>query len=398
MSSEDNTERFERWKQENISTPPSLSQASLLLSRLQQSLRLLSGDLNHDSLRKVLKGVGRETALLTQILTAKDLPLTSRLSAAVGKLVAELSGEGKSLDASTLRTLSHAIDCLRGFGTEKAISLQLQRLPMHVLVLDDDPVCRKIMEQALDAEFMSVVLCETAEEALNRLNASCFDVVLSDISMPEVDGFSFIQRLRQIKLHAQTPVVFVTGLDDLVTRSKSRLTGGCDLIAKPVKPAELTVKIIAFAWKNRLLHDPPTTEPTPKPLPSDRSRSGGEAPGKRPGQSQIGVVSVSPEGRIKSINRDAANLLGYSADELQNEEIARFLTEKVEVGEAKALTADRLAEHARRATSTLVRGLHKTGESYSMQLRVSRSGTGKTALFVCLLTANPEPSAPPRTS
>lgn len=398
MSFEDNTERFERWKQENISTPPSLSQASLLLGRLQQSLRLLSGDLNHDSLRKVLKGVGRETALLTQILTAKHLPLTSRLSASVGNLVAELSGERKSLDASTLRTLSHAVDCLRSYSTEKAISPQLQRLPIHVLMLDDDPVYRKIMERALGAEFMSVVVCETAEEALNRLNANYFDVVLSDISMPEVDGFAFIQRLRQIKMHANTPVVFVTALDDLVTRSKSRLTGGCDLIAKPTKPAELTVKIIAFAWKNRLLHDPPASEPTAKPSLSNGLKSGSGAPGKRTGQNRIGVVSVSPEGWIKSINPDAASMLGYSSDELRNKETARFLTEQVEVGEAKALTADRLAEHARRATSTLVRVRHKTGESYSMQLRVSRSGAGNTALFVCLLTANPEPLSPSRTS
>jgi PAS domain S-box-containing protein len=388
MSSEDNTERFELWKHEHISDSPSLSEAALLLSRLQQSVRLLSGDLNQDSLRKVLRSVGRETATLAQIFTATALPLMSALTASVGKLVMKASGDAKTLDPSTLRTLTHAFDCLRSYSTDKGSHVQLQRLPIHVLVLDDDTVHRKIMERALGAEFMSLVLCETAEHALNCLKDFRFDVVLSDISMPEVDGFAFIQQLRQINIHARTPVIFITGHDDLLTRSKSRLTGGCDFMAKPIKPAELIVKAITYAWRSRLSRGTESIEPTPQTLPPTPPGDVSEEPASLETRSRVGVLSVSPDGLIQSISRDGASILGYSAEELVNAKASRLLSEPCQAGEAKGLTVDWLAEQAQRGTATQVLGRHKTGESYSMQIRVSRSGKGNAAPFVCLFRAN----------
>ena len=393
MGIEDNTERFERWKQDNISAPPSFRGAALLLSRLQKSFRLLSGDLNHDSLGKVLKRMGRETGALAQIFTAMQLPLLSTLSTSVGKLVTDLFGDVKSLDASTLRTLSHALDGLRGYSTDKVSRIQSQSLPIHVLVLDDDPICRKFMQRALGTEPIDLVLCETAEQALNCLEAYRFDVVFSDILMPEVDGFAFINRLRQIKAHANTPVIFVTALNDLVTRSKSRLTGGCDFIAKPIKPAEITVKAITFAWKSRLLRGLEGVEPKPEPLPPTPPGSFNEVTAPQRSPSRVGVISISPGGLVESVSRDGASILGYAAEELVNSEAARFLSEPGQAGEAKDLTVGWLAQQAQRSTSTLVLARRKTGEKASMQMRVSKSTTEGYAPFVCLFTANAELSS-----
>jgi PAS domain S-box-containing protein len=375
-------------KHQSFTDPLSLKEAPLILVRLQQSVRLLSGDLDPDGLRKVLKSMEADTSSLAQVFAANNMSLMSTLSSSAGRLVTEFSREVYSLDVSALKTLSHALDCLRGYSTEKASRAQAQRLPIHVLMLDDDPLCLKFMAQSMSAESMNVVLCETAEQALSRLKTHYFDVVLSDIAMPEVDGFAFIQRLRQISMHANTPVIFVTGRDDFLTRSKSRLTGGCDFLAKPFKPAELTLKVITFAWRSRLSRDPETVEAAAQALASTRLKGGSEGPEQQEGQRQIGVVSISSEGRIKSINRAGASILGYSAEELVNTEAGQFLAELDSIGKAKGLTAEWLAEHAEHAISTPVMVLRKTGENCSMQMRVSRISSGSTASFVCLLTTS----------
>ena len=392
MSVNDSTERFGLLKQDNIRVRPSFSEAAELLSRLQQSVRLLSGDLNLESLWQVLIKMERETAALAPLFKATDLPVMSMLTTAVGKLVSDASRDEKSLDASTLRTLTHAFDFLRNYSADKG-RVQLQSLPIHVLALDDDPVYRKIIELALKDEFINLVLCGTAEDALNRLKIDYFDVVISDISMPEVDGFSFIRRLHEIKMHANTPVIFVTGLDDLLTRSKSRLTGGCDFITKQVRPAELSVKVITFAWKSRIARNPAASEPMPVVLPLTPPKSGGKAPEERQTQSQLGVVSINLGGRVKSINKEAAGMLGYSAEELLDTEADQFMFVLDQAGKVKRLDAHRLgrlAGQAQRATSIPVLARRKTGEKCPLQMRVSRSGAGEAALFVCLLTADPK--------
>lgn len=393
MNPGDTSKGSELPKHQGLERPLSLKEAPLILVRLQQSVRLLSGESDQDSRRKVLKSMELETSALAQVFASKGLSLMAILSSSAGRLVVELSHDVKSLDAAGLRTLSHALDCLRTYGSEKAAHPKAQSLPIHVLVIDDDPLCLDIMVQALGAEAMSVVPCNTAEQALNRLPTQYFDVVLSDISMPEIDGFAFIQRMRQIKLHANTPVIFVTGFDDLLTRSKSRLTGGCDFLGKPFKLSELAVKAITCAWKNRLSQDPEALG-APGALRLIPRKVGGEAPSPQQGQNTIGVISVNSEGRIKSINKHGAHLLGHSAEELLDTEVSGYLAELGPAGEVKGLTAARLADHARRATSTPVRVTLNTGGSCSMQLRVSRTGTGNSALFVCVLSANPEPREP----
>jgi PAS domain S-box-containing protein len=389
---EDNTERFERWKQDNISVPPSLGEAAVLLSQLQQSVRLLSGDLNHDSLGKVLKGIGRETDALAQIFTANQLPLMSALSASVGKLAMKCLGDVKSLDASTLRTLSHALDSLRSYTTDKVSRIRSQKLPIHVLVVDDEPVCRKIMQRALGTESVDVVLCETAEHALNCLDAYNFDVVFSDIMMPEADGFAFIKRLREFKTHANTPVIFVTAFDDLMTRSKSRLAGGCDFIAKPIKPAEVTVKAITFAWRSRLSHGLEKVESKREPMPTAPPENVFDASPPGRSKSPVGVITINPGGLIESISRDGAKILGYAAEELVNSEAGRLLSEPGQSVEAKDLKVSWLAQQAQKGTSTLLTARRKNGENVSIQVRVSKSGTAGSARFICLFTANPETS------
>jgi CheY-like chemotaxis protein len=94
---------------------------------------------------------------------------------------------------------------------------------------------------------------ETPRRALEMLAANSFDLIFLDISMPEMSGFEVCQKLRRLRAHGKTPVIFVTSQSDFASRSQSKLIGGSDFIAKPFLFAELTVKALTYAFKHRLL-------------------------------------------------------------------------------------------------------------------------------------------------
>jgi len=73
--------------------------------------------------------------------------------------------------------------------------------------------------------------------------------VLLDIAMPGMDGFELCQRLRKLPGYQKTPVLYVTANDDFENRAKGVLSGGDDLISKPVFPMDLAVKAVALLLK-----------------------------------------------------------------------------------------------------------------------------------------------------
>ena len=79
-----------------------------------------------------------------------------------------------------------------------------------------------------------------------------YDLILLDVEMPVMTGFDLCKQIREMPGYRHTPVVFVTNHADFESRSKVVLSGGNDLIAKPVLPIELAVKSVALLLKNNL--------------------------------------------------------------------------------------------------------------------------------------------------
>ncbi|HKI68114.1 MAG TPA: response regulator, partial [Verrucomicrobiae bacterium] len=78
---------------------------------------------------------------------------------------------------------------------------------------------------------------------------SHYDLVFLDIVMPGLDGLALCEKMRLLPLHKRTPVIFLTSLKDFKTRYRSVLSGGNDLITKPIMPTELCVKAITQLLK-----------------------------------------------------------------------------------------------------------------------------------------------------
>jgi CheY-like chemotaxis protein len=79
-----------------------------------------------------------------------------------------------------------------------------------------------------------------------------YDVIFTDVQMPEMDGFTFCTELRAGGSNRNTPVVFITSLNSIAAQAQALESGGNDFIGKPFLPIEITVKAMTFAWEGRL--------------------------------------------------------------------------------------------------------------------------------------------------
>jgi len=166
-------------------------------------------------------------------------------------LLKELYDKPKSINASTLRTVAATIDFLAILFT-KAASTEKAFAPAEVLVVDDEAISRRAITYALDKANLKSMAVEDPLKALDLLTQKKFDLVFLDVDMPNMTGFELCSKLRTLPAYAKTPVVFVTGLNDLENRANSSMSGGNDFIAKPFLFIELTVKALTHVLRSRL--------------------------------------------------------------------------------------------------------------------------------------------------
>ena len=105
--------------------------------------------------------------------------------------------------------------------------------PPHegVLVIDDDPDTRERLRTLLEKDGWSVREAENGQEGLDRLAAGRPDIVLLDLTMPVMDGFTFLNRMRALPDCADIPVIVLTALD-LTREDRRRLAGASQILNK----------------------------------------------------------------------------------------------------------------------------------------------------------------------
>ena len=108
---------------------------------------------------------------------------------------------------------------------------------MRTLVVDDDPVVLKSCRRVLEEEGFPVTLASSVKEALEKLAGQSFSLLLVDVKMPEEDGFSLMERLREKKI--DIPILVMSGYPMEETISRSTALGARHFIAKPFTPDEL---------------------------------------------------------------------------------------------------------------------------------------------------------------
>lgn len=123
-----------------------------------------------------------------------------------------------------------------------------------ILVADDDPISRIILEQSLQKEGHAVAAVEDGSQALEAFFAEAFDLVLLDVLMPGVDGFHVLKTMKSDAKRGHVPVVMISGLDDIDSVVRCIELGAEDYLPKPFDPMLLRARINSGLAKKRL-HD-----------------------------------------------------------------------------------------------------------------------------------------------
>ena len=104
-----------------------------------------------------------------------------------------------------------------------------------ILIVDDDPVTHTLVATMLRSEDLEIESASNGGEALGRLDARCFDVVLTDIRMPGMDGLTLLQRIKE--RHPETKVVVMTA--ETTANTIVRAIRAFSFLSKPLSRAGL---------------------------------------------------------------------------------------------------------------------------------------------------------------
>lgn len=124
----------------------------------------------------------------------------------------------------------------------------------RILVVDDEPDCRIVLKSYLESQGYQVQAVDSGIEALRVFEEEPPDLVVSDVLMPEMNGFEFCRRLRSTRSGQLVPFIFLSGQGELDAKIEGHYIGGDDYLIKPFHPKELLAKIKAQLDRSFRIH------------------------------------------------------------------------------------------------------------------------------------------------
>ncbi len=122
-----------------------------------------------------------------------------------------------------------------------------------ILVVEDDKDLNRFVCISLKTDGYEVVSAFDGEEAIDKTADTKFDLILTDIMMPNVDGFDFVQNVR--RTDKSTPIIFMTAKDDKPSKMLRYRLGEDDYVTKPFDMDVLLLKIGAMLRRNKIETD-----------------------------------------------------------------------------------------------------------------------------------------------
>ena len=115
---------------------------------------------------------------------------------------------------------------------------------IRILVVDDDKDLNRLICAYLGDSGLYAKGCLSVQEAYDEMYGSIYDLIISDIMMPKIDGFEFAETVRQI--NSNIPILFMSARDDPSAKEKGFRIGIDDYMVKPVELAELEMRVRAL--------------------------------------------------------------------------------------------------------------------------------------------------------
>ncbi len=120
----------------------------------------------------------------------------------------------------------------------------------QILVVEDDADLNRTVCSFLNQSGYEATGCKSAEEAYDALYSRMFDLIVSDIMMPGVDGFEFARTVRS--LNEDIPILFMTARDDIASKQRGFRLGIDDYMVKPIDLDELFLRIGALLRRAKI--------------------------------------------------------------------------------------------------------------------------------------------------
>jgi DNA-binding response OmpR family regulator len=227
-----------------------LKQAPIALARLRLAFQRLGGSTEQARSASLLD-IFRTVHALGGTAAAARFGRMSQTCSALEAMVKELRDKPEKINPSALRTIAQAVDFLGFLFEHEYPGLETIGCPL-ILVVDDEIISRDLVCSALSKANLRAVSVDDPQVALKLAEENRFDLVFMDVEMPGLNGFDLCKRLHGLAANQTTPVVFVTGLKDFETRTRSTLSGGADLIGKPFLLIELAVKALPYIFRSQM--------------------------------------------------------------------------------------------------------------------------------------------------
>lgn len=266
----------------NLRTPVNhiLGYSEMLIEDAEESgCGELLGELRgiHDDGRQVLLSINAALGAAENVDTETLLALRADLSPPIGRLLGRaraITGDmtAAGINASDIAKVQSAGEQLLAM-LEAAVGGSVAPLAPapaasprpadpaprsargHILVVDDNDGNRDVLSKRLEREGYTIATAVDGREALERLAAERFDLVLLDIMMPEIDGFQVLQRIKADPALSDTAVIMISALDEIQSVVRCISSGAEDYLTKPFDPVLLRARIGACLERKRLLDE-----------------------------------------------------------------------------------------------------------------------------------------------
>jgi len=124
---------------------------------------------------------------------------------------------------------------------------------INILVVEDDAKLNQIVCTYLNDSGYNAKGCLNPREAYDLMYNSLFDMIISDIMMPEIDGFEFAETVRE--LNKTIPILFMTARDDITSKQKGFQLGIDDYMVKPINFDELIMRVGALLRRANIIEE-----------------------------------------------------------------------------------------------------------------------------------------------
>ena len=193
---------------------------------------------------KAVRELQRETQKVIESGVVPVESLTAATLRSLAALLQAMADHPRTITATTCRTLYQTVYLLTPLPALQLTRCYTATNRYRILTVDDDDVLRGLLVETLRPTGLAIENAAEPKVALELVRRLHLDLFILDVTMPEMDGYELCAKLRRLPNHAQTPVLFLTGNNDMDHRMRFAQTGADDFIAKPFHPQELTAKTL----------------------------------------------------------------------------------------------------------------------------------------------------------